>query len=1054
MQWFRDRVLGPLAALLFTAVSVQVHAQQTSPPSTVAPRIEITSSADGLTLDVDGRPMLVKGVNWDYFPIGTTTSYNFWGESDAFIREALDREMGLLRAMGGNTIRTYAGMPARWIRYIYETHGIFTIINHPVGRYGVTLDGRYVPSTDYSDPRVRALLKGEVETLVHELAGTPGLLMWLLGNENNYGLEWRSAETENLPEGEQFAIKARYLYSLFGEIVDAIKAIDTQHPVAMANGDLQYLDIIAEELPNLDVFGSNVYRGISFRDFFARVDETLGVPVLFTEFGADAFNARTMREDQTTQARYLIGQWKEIYEEAAGNGGVGNAIGGATFQWSDGWWKFGQTDRLDIQDTNASWANDAYPDDLEPGENNMNEEWWGILAKGPTDSRGHYDLFPRAAYYALQSIYQLEAYAPGTDRAAIEAHFAAVTPADAELRARGDRASLLGQLGGVARISGIRMDLETYSTGGSLISTPEQRGSTAARPSFQGFDTKQSFYVAAEANPAPNLTANLSVNILGAVPDNPIDEIFYENVGRRRTVAADGQNYTVSDFERIRVYQASVSWDERLFRLDGFYRSGHYHWGYEGDFFNLYREANYGPNIDLYNGVAPVGMEFTGKRQLDGLKLALGPELWWGANPSILAKYQTSVGGLQVTGMVQEDFARQAEIASSFAIPVRPTRRATTHIATTWKGLGIDLGAIWAGSNFVDETFQVVSGAPGNYQVLQDRVRSTDTFGGKAKLTLQRGRVNWYGLGSVTGPVADGGYDQTQTFTGWRLKDNGSGNQYQLLSGFTYTTGNLQIAPNFLWRRPMIGPVPGDAPAPARPRNVIDDPFAVRINRETTAGEILFTYDPTPATWMYMWDNDIQEDAEFAVSAGFVFRRQHTTADAAIGILADGRTTFAFPGATPARDLWEAHARIVSKARGGAGVIVNAYYGTGEPNGSDPRLITRYGADVRAIRGPARLWAFAKFNDWGPFDYHRDFNLTFPVQLMGDLSWNLGRPDWLGRPQTRVGIRGTWRTLDQYSPRYCPGFATNSTGSRVCNPMPDGDHGREWEIRTYLQVGM
>lgn len=1080
MQWIRDRVLhlaahpfGLAISLAFVWVALPtlglpgqgLHAQGPDASGLAAdgrevssgraPTIAVTAAQDGLRLEVDGAPTLIKGVNWDYFPIGTTTSYNFWGESDAFIREALDREMGLLRAMGGNAIRTYVGIPARWVRYIYETYGIFTILNHPVGRYGVTLDGRYNPSTDYSDPRVRAMLRAEVEALVHEMAGTPGLLMWLLGNENNYGLEWRSAETEDLPEGEQFAIKARYLYSLIGEIVDAIKAIDTQHPVAMANGDLQYLDIIADEVPNLDIFGSNVYRGISFRDFFTRVDETLGVPVLFTEFGADAFNARTLREDQTTQARYLIGQWQEIYEQAAGNGGVGNAIGGATFQWTDGWWKFGQTDRLDIQDTNASWANDAYPEDLVPGENNMNEEWWGIVAKGPTDSRGHYDLFPRAAYYALQRIYELDVYEARTTPGAVEQHFASITPDDAELRARGDRASLLGQRGGVARISGIRMDLETYSTGGDLISTPAQRGSTAGpRPAFQGFDTKQSFYVAAEAQPAPNLTANLSVNILGSVPDNPIDEIFYENVGRRRTVAADGTGYTVSDFERIRVYQANVSWDERLFRLDGFYRSGHYHWGYEGDFFNLYREANYGPNIDLYNGVAPVGMEFTGKRQLDGLKLAFGPELWWGANPSILAKYRTTVGGLQVTGMVQEDFARQAQVASSFAIPVRPTRRATTHIATTWKGLGIDLGAIWAGSNFVDETFQVVTGSPGSYQVLQDRVRSTDTFGGKAKFTLQRGRVNWYGLGSVTGPVADGGYDQTQTFTGWRLKDNGSGNQYQVLSGFTYALGNLQIAPNFLWRRPMIGPVPGDAPAPARPRNVIDDPFAVRVNRETTAGEILFTYDPTPATWMYTWDNDIQEDAEFAVSAGFVFRRQHTTADAAIGILADGRTTFAFPGATPARDLWEAHARVVSKARGGAGMILNAYYGTGEPNGSDTRLITRYGADLRVIQGPVRLWGFAKFNDWGPFDYHRDFNLTFPVQLMGDLSWNLGRPDWFGRPQTRVGVRGTWRTLDQYSPRYCPGFATNSSGSRVCNPQPDGDHGREWEIRTYLQVGM
>ena len=105
--------------------------------------------------------------------------------------------------------------------------------------------------------------------------------------------------------------------------------------------------------------------------------------------------------------------------------------------------------------------------------------------------------------------------------------------------------------------------------------------------------------------------------------------------------------------------------------------------------------------------------------------------------------------------------------------------------------------------------------------------------------------------------MANGGYDQTQTYTGWQLKDNGSGNQWQVLSGFTYNLGStFQVAPNFMWQKPIVGPIPAGAPAPARPRNILDDPFSVRVNRETIAGEILFTWDPTPATWMYAWDSD------------------------------------------------------------------------------------------------------------------------------------------------------------------------------------------------------
>ena len=106
------------------------------------------------------------------------------------------------------------------------------------------------------------------------------------------------------------------------------------------------------------------------------------------------------------------------------------------------------------------------------------------------------------------------------------------------------------------------------------------------------------------------------------------------------------------------------------------------------------------------------------------------------------------------------------------------------------------------------------------------------------------------------------------------------------------------------------------------------------------------------------------------------------------------------------------------------------------------------------ISGPIKVWTIAKFNDWGPYDYHRDFNLTFPVQLMGDVSWSLGLPEWFDLPQTRFGVRGTWRSLDQYSPRYCPTQVPNAQGSLECDPTGLGPNGREWEIRTYLHIGM
>ena len=206
---------------------------------------------------------------------------------------------------------------------------------------------------------------------------------------------------------------------------------------------------------------------------------------------------------------------------------------------------------------------------------------------------------------------------------------------------------------------------------------------------------------------------------------------------------------------------------------------------------------------------------------------------------------------------------------------------------------------------------------------------------------------------------------------------------------------------------------------------------------------------------MYEWNNDEAEDAPFAISTGFVYRHHPTTQDAAIGILGDGRTIFAFPGAPPAQDLWEAHARIVSKIKPDFGFIANLFAGDAQANGSDDRLIHRYGGDLRMIYKKAKLTSMVKVNDWGPFDYHRDFNLTYPLQMMVDLSTSVGKMTWFDLPNSRFGIRYTWRSLDQYSPRYCPTKNLDTNGIPVCDPEAVGfDLGTEWEFRTYFQINI
>lgn len=1025
--------------------------------SAQADMVTVAHSESGVKLTVNGKELMVNGMNWDYFPVGTNYSYSVWSEPDDFIKKALDDEMGLLKNMGVNAIRVYTGIPKKWIEYIYRTHGIYTMLNHSFGRYGLTINGAWEANTNYADPRVRALLLKEVKELVEEYRNTPGLLLYLLGNENNYGLFWEGAETENVPMADRKSTrKARPMYQLFNEAALAMKSVDKSHPVALCNGDLLFLDIIAAECKDVDIFGTNVYRGVSFGDLFERVKKEYGKPVLFTEFGADAFNAIANEEDQSSQAYYLLGNWREIYENAAGLGKAGNSIGGFTFQFSDGWWKYGQTLNLDVHDNNASWSNGGYVNDYVEGENNMNEEWFGICAKGPTNAQGFYQLYPRAAYYLLKNVHQLDPYTGGTSLSSIKSYFDGLSLTDAYLKARGDKAALESGKTQKIRLSRLSAAFNTFSTGGSLISTPKEPDpNNPVYPNQLGFDHMQSFFVGIEANPAPNVRANVEFNILGNVAQNPIDQIFYENRGRPIVLNSTTGNVTVESNNRFQLYRADYHWNHKMFDLNGFYRTGHYHWGYEGDFFGLYPEANYGPQIDIYNGIAPFGFEVAGKKQLKGFKLAFGPQLWWGANPAVLLKYSKELAKFNLTGIFHEDLEQLGLTESSFAIPQPKTRRLTLHANRKFGKFGVDLGGIWGGQPLQGRAFQLVREKEGTYTVYEDQIRAEDNWGGKVKFTYAGGKFNWYAQSAVMGLVANGGADYTQTFTGWRLKDSGSGNQYNFLSGFTYTVGNLQIAPNFLWQKPIEGPIPNDVGAPGRPRNILEDPFVVRGNREQVAGEILFTYDPSPDSWMYAWDSDRIEDSKFALSAGVVFRHLPTTQDAAIGIFPDGRTTFAFPGAAPAQDLWEVNARLVSKLSKNFGFIANVYGGDAQANGSDERTIRRYGMDLRMIHKAIKFNSFVRVNDWGPYDYHRDFNLTFPMQLMADISTSISKPDWFDLPSTRIGIRGAWRSLDRFSPRYSPTQTVDGAGNLAPDLNAIGfDNGNEWEIRTYILINV
>ncbi len=77
------------------------------------------------------------------------------------------------------------------------------------------------------------------------------------------------------------------------------------------------------------------------------------------------------------------------------------------------------------------------------------------------------------------------------------------------------------------------------------------------------------------------------------------------------------------------------------------------------------------------------------KGDLEGLKAAFGPQLWWGANPTMLFKYQRKIGHYEVAGIYHRDVQTELQFdengrrildqnqVRSGIIPAWPTERAS-----------------------------------------------------------------------------------------------------------------------------------------------------------------------------------------------------------------------------------------------------------------------------------------------------------------------------------------------------------------------------------------
>ena len=371
-----------------------------------AAEVEIRKTEEGgFEFFVDGKPFFIKGVIYHPIPPGRDYTYNFWLDLES-IRE----DAKLIREAGFNVVRFYEPsldleQTKRVIQVFYE-EGLYTIMGHWLGFWNY-------PCPFYGDENFQRQVKEEVLRMIKSLKDEPGLLLWVLGNENNYSFSgkvnpWTSAQIEEIEDPAlKIKKKAEVYYSFVNEIAKAIKEIDKVHPVALGNGELITLDVAGDYAKDVDLLALIFYRGKSFGNIFNSVKHIFDRPILISEMGCDAYDAYRKREDEDTQAKFLLSQWVDIYKHTSFFDKRGNCLGGVIFEWSDEWWKHNPADSSSwvYHDTLGGWSNGSYYFDIKAPRNlNMNEEWFGIVAWQKSEEG--FRRRPRKIYYLLREFFQ------------------------------------------------------------------------------------------------------------------------------------------------------------------------------------------------------------------------------------------------------------------------------------------------------------------------------------------------------------------------------------------------------------------------------------------------------------------------------------------------------------------------------------------------------------------------------------------------------------------------------------------------------------------------
>lgn len=275
-----------------------------------------------------------------------------------------------------------------------QEYGIYVIMGDFLGAYTVGTSASWDEGVDYTNPVHLSEMKSIIHDMVMDLKDEPFILMWLLGNENNMPLSHKGVNSTRTNASLQPVAYAKFL----NDIAAMIHSIDPDHPVAIGNLGIGFMDIYSQYADNIDIFGINAYQGKDgFGLLWKDVKRSWNKPVLITEFGCDAYDVK-QGVDERSQSEYLLGCVRDIMLNTRGYG-EGNALGGIVFEYLDEWWK--DTHSGDSEFNQQTQSQNAMP--FFDGEGH--EEWFGIMGQG-TGTDSPFCRQPRLAYKVIKEYWR------------------------------------------------------------------------------------------------------------------------------------------------------------------------------------------------------------------------------------------------------------------------------------------------------------------------------------------------------------------------------------------------------------------------------------------------------------------------------------------------------------------------------------------------------------------------------------------------------------------------------------------------------------------------